>query len=78
MTAVIKATELSLDGRVDNFELGPLKLCGQNGPQASVSLAFGASVQQMLIDGKLTLFEDEVAAHVDIAIRAEPKLSWFA
>lgn len=63
---------------MDGFELGPLKLGGKSGPRASVALTFGVSIQRMLLDGMVMLFDDETAAHVELEVQPEPKLSWSA
>ena len=74
MTAIDKAQKsVDIIGGVDNnFELGPLSVRGSKGSGATLECHVGASTQQLVINGVVTLFDMEAQISINVQFLPEP------
>lgn len=63
-------------GGVDNFELGPLSVRGARGPRASLECHVGTSLQQLTLDGAVSLFNIDAQIYVHIQFMPSPELEF--
>jgi hypothetical protein len=56
-------------GKLDEIEIGPLKVSGENGDQMSMSLALTPSKQALSIDGAISFLDSKKGVFVDVSTK---------
>ncbi|KAH0835775.1 hypothetical protein J3R83DRAFT_9618 [Lanmaoa asiatica] len=75
--ADVNSNFLSINGIVDNFEVGPLKVNKLNGAkQAVLQVQVGKDVQHLLLDGAITLYAETYALHLLVDTQPSPEISF--
>jgi hypothetical protein len=75
--SVVEISQIAIKGGVDNFTIGPLTVHGTHGPRAVIECEIGPTVQHLLIDGVVALFDIESTIQVEIDILPEPKFAFY-
>lgn len=66
-----------INGDVDDFQVGPLKVGGMDGAkQAVVQIKVGKDIQHLLIDGSITLYAETCALHLAVDTQPTPVISF--
>ena len=75
-SAEITKSKLSVSATIDNLHLGPLKIGGLKGKDASLDLEIGTLTQELKVDGAITFLSDEIAIYLLLEIQPHPRFSF--
>ncbi|KAI0715902.1 hypothetical protein C8T65DRAFT_694551 [Cerioporus squamosus] len=76
IACAVASDQVTIEGGVDNFILGPLVVRGVNDPRATVDVSIGPKLQHILIDGSVTFFDRETDVHVEVQVMPAPAFSF--
>ncbi|KAG8699852.1 hypothetical protein FRC09_006332 [Ceratobasidium sp. 395] len=75
-SAEVTGGTLKATGSVGEIHVGPLHISGQHGKDATLSLQIGSSVQQLYVDGAISLFGLSLGITLQLEILPKPEFSF--